>query len=387
MFDLSKKIGMLGGGQLGKMLCEAASPWGLKTWVLDAKSEFPAGMICTKFVEGDFRKYEDVLAFGREVDVLTIEIEDVNTDALAVLEREGKLVYPSSKSLNIIKDKGTQKTFFKENNLPTSAFELFIDENALKNAVLSGDWKFPFVQKTRNAGYDGKGVSIIRNEKDLTEKLLKGACLAEKLVEIEAEIAVIAARSPSGEIKTYPAVEMTFHPEANLVEFLICPARVPGIIEAAAESLAEEVIEAFDVVGLLAVEMFLTKDNQLIINEVAPRPHNSGHHTIDSALTSQFQQHLRVLLDLPLGDTKQTSPAVMVNLLGEPGFKGPAVYEGIEQCLAESGVFVHLYNKELTAPMRKMGHATVVAHDIDTAIKKARFVQETLKIKSSNVQA
>lgn len=382
MFDQSKKIGILGGGQLGKMLCEAASPWGLKTWILDEKPEFPAGNICSKFVAGDFKNYDEVLAFGRAVDILTIEIENVNTEALVVLEGEGKAVFPSSRALNLIKDKGLQKTFFVENGFPTSHFELFSDENELKKAVLAGDWRFPFVQKKRTEGYDGRGVSIIRNEKDLAEKLLSGPCLAEKLVEIEAEIAVIAARSVSGEIKVFPAVEMTFHPEANLVEFLICPARVPNIIEAAAEALAEKAIEAFGVVGLLAVEMFWTKDNSLIINEIAPRPHNSGHHTIDSAITSQFQQHLRAILDLPLGSTAQTSPAVMVNLLGEPGFKGPAIYEGIEKCFAESGVFIHLYNKELTAPMRKMGHATIVSEDLDSAIKTARFVQNTLKIKS-----
>ncbi len=364
------------------MLCEAASPWGLKTWVLDAKPEFPAGSICTKFVAGDFKNYDDVLAFGRSVDIVTIEIEDVNTAALAVLEGEGKLVFPSSRALNLIKDKGNQKSFFVENGLPTSHFELFSDEKALKKAVLAGDWKFPFVQKTRTAGYDGRGVSILRSENDLEEKLLSGPCLAEKLVDIEAEIAVIAARSPSGEVKIYPAVEMTFHPDANLVELLICPARVPGMVAAAAEAIAEKVIEAFDVVGVLAVEMFWTRDNSLIINEIAPRPHNSGHHTIDSAITSQYQQHLRAILDLPLGATDQTSPAVMVNLLGEPGFKGPAKYEGIEKCLAEPGVFVHLYNKELTAPMRKMGHATIVAGHIDEAIEMAKFVQNTLKIKS-----
>ena len=376
------KLGILGGGQLGKMLCEAASPWALNTWILDEKRSFPAGPICSNFVEGDFKNYDDVLRFGRQVDVVTIEIEQVNTEALAVLEAEGKAVYPSSKALNLIKDKGLQKQFYLENGFPTSHFELFSDENALKTAISEGRWKFPFVQKTRTAGYDGRGVSILRSEADLAEKLLVGPCLAEKLVDIQTEIAVIAARRSSGEITVFPPVEMTFHAEANLVEFLICPARISPLVAAQAEAIAEELIERFEIVGLLAVELFLTADNSLIINEVAPRPHNSGHHTIDSAVTSQFQQHLRAILDLPLGDTRQTAPAVMVNLLGEPGFKGPAIYEGIEKCLAVPGVFIHLYGKEKTAPFRKMGHATIVADDLETALRRANFVHNTLKIKS-----
>lgn len=378
----SIKIGILGGGQLGKMLCEAAAPWTLDTWILDEKRSFPAGRTCSNFVEGSFKNYEDVLNFGRQVDVITIEIEDVNTDALAVLEAEGKAVYPSSKALNLIKDKGLQKQFYLENDLPTSHFELFSDENALKTAISEGRWKFPFVQKTRTAGYDGRGVSILKSESDLAEKLLAGPCLAEKLVDIQAEIAVIAARSPSGEITVFPPVEMTFNPEANLVEFLICPARISPLVAAQAEAIAETVIERFGIVGLLAVELFLTADNSLIINEVAPRPHNSGHHTIDSAITSQFQQHLRCILDLPLGDTRQTAPAVMVNLLGEPGFRGPARYDGLEICLAEPGVFIHLYGKEMTAPFRKMGHATIVANDLETALQRARMVHNTLKIRA-----
>jgi 5-(carboxyamino)imidazole ribonucleotide synthase len=381
MFDQNKKIGILGGGQLGKMLCEAASPWALKTWILDANPDFPAGAICSKFVVGDFNNFDDVLAFGRSVDVVTIEIEHVNTEALAVLEREGKAVFPSSAALNIIKDKGLQKQFYVENDLPTGDFELFSDENALKTAIYEGRWKFPFVQKTRTAGYDGRGVSILRSEKDLAEKLLAGACLAEKLADIQTEISVIVARNPRGEVAIFPPVEMTFHPEANMVEFLICPARISNLVAAQAETLAETVIEKLNVVGLLAVEMFLTKDNSLIINEVAPRPHNSGHHTLDAAVTSQFQQHIRAILDLPLGSTAATTPAVTVNLLGELGFKGTAIYEGMEKCLEMPGVFIHLYGKEMTAPMRKMGHATIVAPTIEAAIKTARLVQKTLKIK------
>ena len=282
--------------------------------------------------------------------------------------------------MDLIKDKGLQKTFFQENNIPTAEFELFDHELALRQAVESGRWQLPLVQKTRTAGYDGRGVAILRTMDDLESKLLTGPCLAERLVPVQTEIAVIAARSTQGEIRVFPAVEMDFHPEANLVEWLICPARISALVAAQAEALAEDVISAFDICGLLAVEMFLNEEGQLLVNEVAPRPHNSGHHTIDSAPTSQFEQHLRAICGLPLGPTEQLFPAVMLNLLGEPDYKGPVRYDGVEDCLAMEGVHIHLYGKALTSPFRKMGHVTVTGKTIDEALAKARLVKEKLKV-------
>jgi 5-(carboxyamino)imidazole ribonucleotide synthase len=380
MFSTQTKIGILGGGQLGKMLCLAAAKLDIKTYILDRSKDFPAGPHCFGFEEGNFNDYADVLRFGMDKDVITIEIEHVNTDALRELERLGKKVYPSPAALDIIKDKGLQKQFFVENGIPTTHFEVFQDENALRAAVQKGRWKIPFVQKSRTAGYDGRGVSLIRNQVDLALKLLPGLCIAEAMAPINKEIAVIAARNEAGEIRVFPAVEMDFHPEANLVEFLICPARISPLAAAKAEALAEQVANAFGTCGLLAVEMFLDSDGNILVNEVAPRPHNSGHHSIETTITSQYEQHLRAICGLPLGDTAQILPAVMLNLLGEEGHKGPVRYEGIEACLAMPGVYVHLYGKAQTSPFRKMGHVTVSAADIEEALGKAKFVKENLKV-------
>lgn len=380
MFDTNKKIGILGGGQLGKMLCLAAAEWDFKTYILDASPDYPAGAVCTGFTAGDFRHYDDVLAFGQNMDVITIEIEHVNTEALRTLEEAGKTVHPSPRALDIIKDKGLQKQFYRQNDIPTADFQLFEGEKSLKEAIKKGEWALPLVQKTRTAGYDGRGVAVLRTEDDLQNKILSGPCLAETLAPIRCELAVIVARNAQDEVVVFPPVEMDVHPQANLVEFLVCPARVPALVSAEAESLAERVIRAFDICGLLAVEMFLTTDGRLLVNEVAPRPHNSGHHTINSAQTSQFQQHLRAICDMPLGSVAQKMPAVMVNLLGEPGHKGPVRYAGADTCLTLEGVHLHLYGKAMTAPYRKMGHATITAETLEEALKKARFVKNNLKV-------
>ena len=383
MFSTTSKIGILGGGQLGKMLCLSAANWDFKTYILDAAPDYPAGQVCTGFTIGDFNNYADVLAFGQDKDVLTIEIEHVNTDALRALEAMGKIVHPSPRALEIIKDKGLQKEFYRENEIPTARYELFATENLLREAIEAGRWALPLVQKTRTAGYDGKGVAVLRSPADLETKLLPGPCLAEELVAIRTEIAVIAARNTSDDVAVFPAVEMEFHPEANLVEFLVCPARISPLVAAEAEALAERVIRSFDLCGLLAVEMFLTDDGRLLVNEVAPRPHNSGHHTIDSAQTSQYQQHLRAICNLPLGATEQLQPAAMLNLLGEPGQRGPVQYRGLETCLGLDGVYIHLYGKAITSPYRKMGHVTVTGATVELAMEKARFVRENLKVLAS----
>ncbi|MBK9335990.1 MAG: 5-(carboxyamino)imidazole ribonucleotide synthase [Lewinellaceae bacterium] len=382
MFDTTKKIGILGGGQLGKMLCLAAANWDFKTCILDGSPDYPAGQVCAEFTVGDFNNYDDVLAFGQDKDVLTIEIEHVNTEALHALERAGKTIHPAPGALDTIKDKGLQKQFYAEHGIPTTRFELFDDEQALKQAILAGDWPLPLVQKTRTAGYDGRGVAILRTRADVETKLLPGPCLAEELAPIRTELAVVAARNARDEVAVFPPVEMDFHPEANLVELLVCPARISPLEAAEAEALAERVIRQFDICGLLAVEMFLTTAGDLLVNEVAPRPHNSGHHTIDSAETSQYQQHLRAICNLPLGSTAQKTPAAMVNLLGEPGHKGPVHYVGAEACLAIEGVHIHLYGKALTNPFRKMGHATITAPTVDEAVKKAQMVRERFRVLS-----
>ncbi len=373
------KVGILGGGQLGKMLALAAHNWDVTTWALDADKSFPAGPVCSHFVEGNFKNYDDVYRFGKQVDVLTIEIEHVNTDALLKLEAEGLKIHPSPAKLNIIKDKGLQKEFYQKNNLPTSAFQLYESGEAIRAAINDGTLHFPFVQKSRTAGYDGKGVAVIKSENDL-HLLMPDASVVEDLVDIEKEIAVIVARNEQGEVSAFPPVEMEFNPVANLVEFLVCPAGLDKKTAKAAEALARDTIEAYGICGLLAVELFLTKDNQLLINEVAPRPHNSGHHTIDSCYTSQFEQHLRAILDLPLGSTNMKTASVMVNLLGEPGYTGPVEYAGFDDCVKMEGVKVHLYGKTVTKPYRKMGHITVLAQDLENAKTKARKVKETLKV-------
>lgn len=375
------KLGVLGGGQLGKMLALAAGNWHLPLYVLDSDKGFPAGRVTPFFTEGNFKDYDDVYRFGRQLDVLTIEIEHVNTEALHQLEKEGLTIHPAPAQLDIIKDKGAQKLFYKEKEIPTAPFRLFDDEEAVRQAVARGEIAYPFVQKSRTAGYDGRGVSVIRDAAGL-EGLLPGPCVIEEQVDIDKELAVIVARNAHGETKAFPAVEMEFNPEANLVEFLFCPAAISPELEAKAEALAIEVVKAYDICGLLAVELFLDKKGELLVNEVAPRTHNSGHHTIDSCYTSQFEQHLRAVLNFPLGSTRMKAPSVMVNLLGAEGHAGPAAYEGLEDCLAIEGVHIHLYGKAMTKPFRKMGHVTIVDERLAGAKAKARKVKELLKVVS-----
>lgn len=374
-----KIIGICGGGQLGKMLCEAASAWDWKTAVLDQSPDDPAARLAHKFVQGDFTKYEDVLNFGKEVDVLTIEIEKVNLEALIELEKMGKVVHPSPRGLAIIKDKALQKQFFIDQGLPTVPQELFDNKDEILEAIESGFLQIPFVQKLRSDSYDGRGVAIIRNEENLS-LLLEGLSLVEPLVEIEAEVAVIAARNVNGEIKTFPPVAMAFHPEANLVEYLYCPSGLGPALELEATQIAQAAIEALDICGLLAVEMFLTADGDWLINEVAPRPHNSGHHTIECCNVSQFQQHLLAICNLPLIDPQLQLPGVMINLLGEEGYEGPVKYMGVEQALRLGSVYVHLYGKKITKPFRKMGHITVANRSVSQAIRTANFLKEHIKV-------
>lgn len=373
------KLGILGGGQLGKMLVEAASQWSVNTFVLDPSTECSAASVCTTFIKGDFKKYDDVYSFGKLVDIITIEIENVNIDALIQLEKEGKIIYPEPSQLQIIMDKGLQKKFYDKYEFPSPNYVLYTNKQNIIKAIDDGIQKFPFVQKACRAGYDGKGVSVIKNKEDLT-RLLDGESIVEERIEIQKEISVIVAKNTIGEISTYQPVEMTFNHTANLVECLICPAEINPEITKEVCDLAVAVIKAFEITGILAVEMFLDKNNKLYINEVAPRAHNSGHQTIEGAYTSQYEQQLRAILGLPLGSTKLISPSIMLNLLGEPGYFGLSRYIGLQECMTIEGVNIHLYGKKETRPFRKMGHVTIIDNTIESAKEKAKIIQQTLKI-------
>ncbi|MCC6841785.1 MAG: 5-(carboxyamino)imidazole ribonucleotide synthase [Saprospiraceae bacterium] len=376
-----KKIGFLGAGQLGKMLAQEASKLDLELHFLDKSKDYPAGKVSRFVTEGDFKDFDDVIHFGKTVDVLSIEIEQVNADALSQLEKDGIKVLPQPEIIKLIQDKGMQKQFLLSHGFPTAPFTLFESPDSIVSMVHTGMIKFPFVQKLRQGGYDGKGVEIIRSFEDM-HKLMEGPCLVEQMANIDKEISIITVRSEQGEIKTYPAVEMLFHPTANLVEFLLCPAEISEQDLVLANRLALEITQQLEIVGLLAIELFVNKDGGVWINEMAPRPHNSGHHTLDNGATSQFENHLRAILNLPLGHTDTDQWSIMVNLLGSENFSGSAVYEGIEECLKIPGVHVHLYGKEETRPHRKMGHVTITDKDLASCREKANFVQQTLKVKA-----
>ncbi len=371
------KLGILGGGQLGRMLIQQAINYNVTVKVLDPDRNAPCKKLCDEFVVGQLSDYDTVYNFGKQTDLLTIEIEKVNVDALAQLEKEGVLVYPQSRIIRLIQDKGLQKQFFKENDIPTAAFKIISSPEEFKES----HFHFPYIQKLRKDGYDGRGVYKILDETFL-ENAFTEPSLIEELIDFEKEIAVIVARNIEGEIKAFPMVEMEFNPEANLIEYLISPSLLSFEIQQKAQQIAVDIAEKLSIVGLLAVEMFLDKQGNILVNELAPRPHNSGHQTIEGNVVSQFEQHLRAIFDLPLGDTSGLHHAVMVNILGEAGHEGPAVYKCLEDIVKLHGVYVHLYGKALTKPMRKMGHVTVVDADREKAIEKARYVQKTLKVVS-----
>ena len=374
-YSTEKKLGILGGGQLGRMLIQSAIDFDIHIKTIDPDPEAPCKYISHEFIQGDFKDYQTVLDFGRDCDIVTIEIENVNLDALEELEKMGKKVFPQPSILRKIKNKRVQKQFFNDHNLPTAAFSL--TDNAEEVAKQNP----PFVNKLGEGGYDGRGVQVIRSRDEL-HKAFQEPSLVEDLVDFEKELAVVTARNEKGEISSFPVVEMVFHPEANLVEYLFAPANIPEETAVKAKELAEKTAEAFGIVGLLAVEMFLTKDGEILINEVAPRPHNSGHHTIKANAVSQFEQHLRAILGLPLGDTTPLSLSAMVNILGAEGFTGPAIYEGMEKVLEVPGVHPFLYGKALTKPFRKMGHVSILDSDFDKLKEKVNFVQTNLTVKS-----
>lgn len=369
------KLGILGGGQLGRMLIQEAINYNLTTLVLDPDTDAPCKHLANYFECGSITDFDTVYNFGKKADIITIEIEKVNIEALEQLEKEGKQVYPQSRVIRLIQDKGVQKQFFKENNIPTAPFKLVNTREDIFNC----NFAFPYILKQRKDGYDGKGVMKISDVADI-DHAFDAPCLVEELIDFEKEVAIIVARNPNGDMKTYPMVEMEFSAEANLVEFLISPSTYPEALQQRAEKIAMNIAASLNITGILAVEMFVTKNGELLVNELAPRPHNSGHHSIEGNYVSQFAQHLRAIFNLPLGDTRTINNAVMINLLGEKNHHGVAKYQGLEKIMAIDGVYVHLYGKKYTKPFRKMGHVTVVDQNRDGAIEKANYIKNTLKV-------
>ena len=378
-FSSDFKLGILGGGQLGKMLLYNTRKFDIYTCILDNSDQAPSRMACNEFTKGDLMDFDTVYNFGKQVNVLTIEIENVNVAALEKLENEGITVYPSSKTLRRIQNKATQKLFYQDHNLPTAPFSRFAYVSEIEDAIDNGGLNLPFVWKAAQFGYDGNGVKIVRSIADLKD-LPKGECIAEQLIPFKNELAVIVARSANGEMKTYPVVEMEFHPEANQVEYVICPARISAEVAKKAQDIALKTSEAFNHVGLLAVELFQTEDDKILINEVAPRPHNSGHQTIEGSYTSQFEQHIRAILGLPLGKTDNKVASVMVNLVGAEGYTGQVHYKNIESIMAMDGVTPHIYGKKDTRPYRKMGHVTIVDEDLNIARQIAEKVKNSIEV-------
>ncbi len=374
LFQQDFKLGVLGGGQLGRMLIQSGIDFNIQFSILDPDKNAPCSTLA-EFHHGKLTDYETVLKFGSTCDIITIEIENVNIEALKELQRRGKKVFPQPEVIELIQDKRKQKQFYQDNNIPTADF--ILTQNAAEVAALQHF--LPAVNKLGKEGYDGRGVQILRTESDLSKAFDKPG-LVEKLIDFKKEISVIVARNEKGEIKSFPVVEMVFHPIHNLVEYLFSPAELSPAVANKAEQIASSIIQKLNMVGILAVEMFVTKADEVLVNEIAPRPHNSGHQTIEANVTSQYEQHLRSILNLPLGNTDTISPSAMVNLLGEDGYEGPAKYAGFHEAMKTPGVHVHLYGKQITKPFRKMGHVTIMDNDIESLKKKANFVKNTLKI-------
>ena len=374
-------IGIIGGGQLGKMILSESNRMSLKTSVLDSNKNSPCKNLTNNFFVGDLNNYNDVLEFGKKCDIITFEIEHINVDALTELQKIGKKVYPKPETLSIIQDKSKQKKFYTENNLPTSEFKFYSNINELNNHVNDGKINFPCVWKKTKFGYDGFGVKILKSKSDILD-LPDCEMIIEDYVPFKKELAVIVARNLNGDIKTYETVEMEFNSDSNQVEFVISPSRISNELKERAKKIAIETTKKIDNIGLLAVEMFLTENDEILINEVAPRPHNSGHFTIEACPTSQFEQHLRSILNLPLGNTTHNNFAIMLNLVGDNGFDGNVFYENLESAYNEINTHVHIYGKEKTRPNRKMGHITIICDKFEDAYSKAVYLKGKIKVKT-----
>ena len=373
-FSSDFRLGVLGGGQLGRMLLTETQKYDVYTVILDGSKNAPCAEICNEFHHGSLMDFQTVYDFGKKVDVLTIEIEHVNIEALKKLSSEGLKIFPQPELLEIIQHKGRQKDFFYVNGIPTAPYKRFESITELKDMM-----HFPFVWKSAQFGYDGTGVKVIRSADDMKD-LADVPCITESLIPFKNELAVIVARNESEEIRTYPVVEMEFHPTANQVEYVLCPARIDKKVAQKAREIALHVADTLGIVGLLAVEMFQTEDDEILVNEVAPRTHNSGHYSIEASYTSQFEQHLRSILNLPLGNTDSKVAGIMVNLVGAEGHSGEVVYENMETILSIDGVTPHIYGKKETRPFRKMGHVTIVNEDIDEARRIAELVKKTIRV-------
>lgn len=380
-FSSDFKLGILGGGQLGKMLLSETRKYDIHTCVLDPSSAAPGRLASNEFFQGDLNDFDTVYAFGKKVDLLTIEIEAVNIEALEKLESEGLEIHPSPRILRLIQDKAIQKQFYKDNDIPTSDFEVFKNKADTVLAIASNDWPMPVVWKAATGGYDGFGVNICRSKEDL-DSIGDQKGILEEMVPFEKELAVVVARNKNGQTKSFPVVEMEFHPTANQVEYVISPSSISERLKVQAQALAEEVADAYKLCGILAVEMFLTKEGEILVNEVAPRTHNSGHLTIESNYTSQFEQHLRAILNLPLGSTAIKAAGVMANLVGEEGHTGDVVYDGYRDLLDLDGVNIHIYGKKETRPFRKMGHVTVIHKDVAEARRLAGLAKEKINVRT-----
>ncbi len=377
---LGKKLGIIGGGQLGKMLLTECNKMDLTTFVLDPSNNSPCKNICSKFFVGDINDFDTILSFGNKCDLITFEIEHINIDALDQLENLGKKVYPKSETLRIIQDKNEQKSFFKKNNIPTADFKFFSNIFELKKSAEKNQIKFPCIWKKTKFGYDGFGVKILNSIDDIND-LPDNEMIIEDLVPFEKELSVIVSRNVSGEIKTFETVEMEFNSNSNQVEFVISPANISTKTNNYAKDLAIKISESLDCVGLLAVEMFLMGD-EILVNEVAPRPHNSGHFSIEACNSSQFQQHIRSIFNLKLGETKHNGTAIMLNLVGEENHFGKVYYENLDKVFSYDSANLHIYGKKETRPNRKMGHITIICDKFDDAYKNAKFLKETIKVKS-----
>ena len=379
MLGKNKTLGILGGGQLGKMVLDVSNRWGLEVYVLDSNIECPSSKLCSKFFVGDLMDYDTVVQFGQNVDLITIEIENVNVEALKFLESKGKKVFPQPRVIEIIQDKSKQKEFYIDNEIPTSSFRSCNGIEELKSLISKGEISYPFIWKASKMGYDGYGVNKISDNKSL-EKLSDCHCIVEELISIEKELSVMVGLRESGEILNYPVVEMEFNKDSNQVEYILSPAQISQELKIKAEKLACKTAEKFKICGIIAVEMFLTNQDEILVNEVAPRPHNSYHFSIEGSYTSQFEQFLRAILDLPLGSTKILQNSVMVNLVGEKNSKGIVEYKNFDQIIGIEGVNPHIYGKLETKPNRKMGHITIINEDIEIAKSIAKEIKETIII-------
>lgn len=371
------RIGVLGGGQLGRMLLQEAINLDIGLHFLDNDPNAPCSKYAQGFTVGTITDYNTVLNFGRNFELITVEIENVSVEALKQLEQEGRKVYPQPRVLELIRDKGLQKQFYQDNGIPTAKFALWEEGQDIPSG-----FSRPFVQKLRRGGYDGKGVKVMRSDSEWDKRFTEPSIL-EAMVPFVKELSVIVARNSNGEIAYFDPVECEFNAEANLVEFQFSPADISQEIASKAQVIASKIIAKLDMVGLLAVEFFLTKAGELLVNEMAPRPHNSGHHTIECCYTSQFEQHLRAVLNLPLGETGLIMPGAMLNVVGEKGFEGPGVYVGLEEVLRMPGVYVHLYGKTNTKPFRKMGHVTILGKNLEEITSKVTVVKRHLRCISS----